>query len=382
MGDALCPPRLLRYYRNVARGGVLPVLRPLENRKKVGRGTEDNGLSLEGLAQRLEALERENERISSDNAELRQVVSELSGSGARREEVPALRDSDTQRSGESALAFDGQVSRRSLLSKAGAAAVAAVAAGTLMYPRQAKADHFGPGIQVDFVTTHNETPNTIAVLDDSPAGTGVKGQGGNYGVRGVGSKSGVWGSASETGYEGVYGQHTGTSGYGVVGDGKGSGGAGVLGRNPDGPGVLGDNTGLFPGLAPGVVGKGELGVKGEGFDGVSGTGDFDGGYGVIGKGGQGGVWGESTTSHGSGVYGHNTGAGRGVEGISDRGTGGLFNGAKAQLRLVPKPAGNIGPPSGTHSKGEIYMDSQGTLFVCTVGGATPTWRRVQTAAVS
>jgi hypothetical protein len=73
-------------------------------------GAEDNGLSLEGLAHRLETLERE-------NAQLRHKVATLEGSGTSwSEQVPASES-------------DGRVSRRALLSKAGAAAVAAVAAG-------------------------------------------------------------------------------------------------------------------------------------------------------------------------------------------------------------------------------------------------------------
>ncbi len=159
---------------------------------------EGNGLSLEGLAQRLEALERE-------NTELRSKVASLEGSGTHRDELAEKRGSNTRRSGEAALEFEGQVSRRSLLSKAGAAAVAAVAAGTLMYPRQARADHFGPGINVDFVWAHRDGAGEVAILGQAPAGTAVKGEGGDYGGMGVGSKSGVWGSASETGYEGVFG---------------------------------------------------------------------------------------------------------------------------------------------------------------------------------
>ena len=45
---------------------------------------EDNGLTLQGLAQRLEALERE-------NAELRQEVAVLRGSGTGQDALPALR---------------------------------------------------------------------------------------------------------------------------------------------------------------------------------------------------------------------------------------------------------------------------------------------------
>ena len=46
------------------------------------------------------------------------------------------------------------MSRRALLSKAGAATVAAVAAGMLLDPREAKATHLNDPIQVDSVLTH------------------------------------------------------------------------------------------------------------------------------------------------------------------------------------------------------------------------------------
>ena len=270
---------------------------------------EGNGLTLQGLAQRLEALQRENaqnaERLETqaqglqtlqrENAELREEVTALRASGTRRSEAAELRGSDTSRDGESASEFEGRVSRRSLLSKAGAAAVAAMAVGTLMYPRQANADHFGPGINVDWVWSHSDGVN-VAVLGEAPDGYGVQGKG-RWGVRGDGVDTGVWGRASTGGHLGVYGEHIGTSGYGVVGDGKGESGAGVLGRN-------------------------------------------------------------------------------------NSGYGGQFEGGKAQLKL--KPSSTRGKPTtGTHAKGEIYMDSAGTLFVCTAGDGTTvgTWKRVNTTAV-
>jgi hypothetical protein len=43
--------------------------------------------TLQGLAQRLEALERENERISSENAELRHEIAALRGPDTRRDEM-------------------------------------------------------------------------------------------------------------------------------------------------------------------------------------------------------------------------------------------------------------------------------------------------------
>jgi hypothetical protein len=50
------------------------------------------------------------------------------------------------------------------------------------------------------------------------------------------------------------------------------------------------------------------------------------------------------------------------------------------LRLVPKTT--VGKPTtGTHTKGEIYMDSAGTLFVCTANGTPGTWKKVSTTAV-
>jgi hypothetical protein len=95
-------------------------------------GAEGNGLSLEGLAQRLETLERE-------NAELRSKVVTLEGSDpGRAVEEPA--SSSEKR----------QVSRSWLLRNAGAAAAGTMAAGALLArdASVAKADHFAPGISV------------------------------------------------------------------------------------------------------------------------------------------------------------------------------------------------------------------------------------------
>jgi hypothetical protein len=347
------------------------------------------GLTLEGIAQRLEALERQNERMRSENAELRHAVAALRGSETRRAEE--------ERPSSELSGFGGQVSRRALLSKAGAAAVAAVAAGTLLATREAKADHYADGIEVNFVHTHEvvadevfaasvgatssvSTPavrgynistrsGSIGVEGDarpipftgSEGGTGVIGRGGPIGVKGQG-KNGVIGTSSTTGYGAVYGQHTGSSGYGIVGDGTG-GGAGVLGRNSDGEGVRGE--GSTQAEVAGVRGLGKVGVWGSssvfGYEGVYGqhTGT---GWGVVGD-GKGGSY--------AGVFGRN-----------NTGYGGRFEGGKAQLMLTP--GGSAGKPTtGTHSKGEIYMDSRGTLFVCTAGDGTTlgSWRKVNTTAV-
>ena len=49
------------------------------------------------------------------------------------------------------------------------------------------------------------------------------------------------------------------------------------------------------------------------------------------------------------------------------------------MKLVP--GDTAGRPSGAHTKGEIYMDKAGALFVCTKGGTPGTWRKVSTSAV-
>jgi hypothetical protein len=273
---------------------------------------------------------------------------------------------------EPARALDGRVSRRRLLSKAGAAAVAAVAAGTLLNPREAKANHFGDGLFVDWVHTHFTEVDAIAVKGEAPNGFGVMGLG-QRGVLGQGSSDvGVRG-LGVGGVIGVHGQSQ--SGDGVLGNGK----VGVHGIGDTGHGVLGEGNGIDE--TAGVRGTGRTGVWGStgvtGYSGVYGqhTGSF--GYGLVGDG---------RGSSGAGVLGRNNNSsgvrGEGVNGVHGKATsgyGGLFEGGKAQLKMVPK--GSVGKPtSGAHTKGEVYMDSAGALFVCTAGGTPGTWRKVTTTA--
>ena len=122
-------------------------------------GREDNRLTLQGLGHRLEALERE-------NAELRHKVAILEGSHTHRDELAALRGSDTRRIGERASELsessesEGRVSRRWLLSKAGAAAVGTVAAGALLLrdSREANADtSIFDGVSANWVEAFNSS---------------------------------------------------------------------------------------------------------------------------------------------------------------------------------------------------------------------------------
>jgi hypothetical protein len=386
-------------------------------------GAEDNGLTLEALAHKLETQTQRLEALERENTELRSKVATLEGSETRRDELAELGGSGARRDGEQVPTLEGRVSRRSLLSKSGAAAVAAMAAGTLLSPREAKAGHYDDGIEVNWIATHALSSHAESVgfeAIDARNTASDKGavyaqnSGSGAGVRALGG-TGVWGSSATLGHSGVYGQHTATAGYGVVGDGNGDTGAGVLGRNPDGTGVhgkspktgygaiTGEHTGtsgygvigLGKGSSAGVIGRspGGTGVRGEGSTtaevaGVRGLGKT-GVWGSSSATGYSGLYGQHTGSAGYGVVGDGTGAtGAGVIGRNPNGPGvegrasvygGKFAGSRAQLLLVPKTTAGK-PTTGAHTKGEISMDSTGALFVCTGGGTPGTWRKVTTTA--
>jgi hypothetical protein len=156
-------------------------------------------------------------------------------------------------------------------------------------------------------------------------GTGVHGESTDgFGVRGISNfTDGVRGEASSDGAAGVRGESTDDEGYGVRGENRsGSGGAGVWGDSPTGFGVHGDSD------------------SGIGVRAFSGDGD-------------------------------------GVLALSTSGIGGVFGGGKAQLML--QPSSTLGrPTTGQHTKGELFMDSGGALFVCTADGTPGTWRRFST----
>jgi len=327
---------------------------------------KDEGLTLERLAQKLETQAQQLETLQHENAELRGEVTARRVSGTHRDKVAEMRGSG-QGVEEPAPEADRVVSRRSLLGKAGAAAVAAMAAGTLLYPREARANHFAPGLEVDWVFAHSDERNAV---------TGVSGPGGIYGVygraerpgyygvagrnqtseggigvdglspSGIGVKgrgnNGVHGEANSTGWAGVYGNNI-DLGYGVVGDGSGSSNSGVLGRGTGGSaGVRGESAGTAANVA--------------GIQGVN-TGSGPG------------VMGEASSSGSAGVYGRNP-----------SGYGGRFEGqGKAHLQLIPRD--NVGPPTtGGHGKGELAMDRNATLWVCVASGGPGTWRRFATVA--
>ena len=313
-------------------------------------GTEDNGLSLEGLAKRLQALERE-------NAELRHKVVSLEGSDTRGAEEEPLFESERR------------VSRRQLLSKVGAAAAGLVVAGALTQRdiREAQAAQLiGDSTQAFHggVEGTNTNSSGYGVWGQDNAGYGVYGlSSSGQGVLGQSDTAiGVYGSSRD--YNGVYGETGGASSKGVRGY-NGSltlGGSGVEGQNVAGDGV----HGIGKGGANGVLGECSdgVGVKGQGQNGVYGVSSTAGGWA--------GVFGLNNASAGIGTYGEGT-DGIGVQGVGKY--GGFFQGSQAQLRLAP--AGTAGKPTtGTHTKGEIYMDSAGSLFVCTGAGTPGTWKKI------
>lgn len=233
------------------------------------------------------------------------------------------------------------------------------------------------------------------------------------------ANDGVVGGSDSVGRSGVYGFNTNDSGnaFGVSGQTRSSDGAGVFGfAETDGKGVLGYSPGN-----DGIVGLSEANGKSGvfGFNsmrsgaafGVFGRCNSIDGAGVAADNARGhGIKGLSSGAGTSGVFGENpakpggqfSGPGiesipAGVTGKADQGIGvvgrsansvgvrglggtygGVFEGARAPLHLVPSVSGVAGAPtSGFHRAGELFVDSEGGLFFCVTTGTPGAWKRVQ-----
>jgi hypothetical protein len=229
------------------------------------------------------------------------------------------------------------------------------------------------------IGVYGSSPSGWGVFGVSNSGNGVYGQALNpnahsiHGYKGNGGTA-VWGeiqfAASTDGA--VIGTTNGT-GPGVFG--FSDSGTGVLGTTASGVGVTGFSQGVGKTSIHGIKGNAGTAVFGEityaaSTDGaVVGSTNATGGPGVRGV----------NSANGRGLWGKAQGSGEGVYGESTNGVGGLFTGGKAQLKLTPKATAGK-PTSGAHTKGEIYMDSKGALFVCTANGTPGTWRKVTTTA--
>jgi hypothetical protein len=128
----------------------------------------------------------------------------------------------------------------------------------------------------------------------------------------------------------------------------------------------------------GVIGFCAAGATSSGIHGFA----FNG-RGVVGTGDQGiGVLGEIRTGNSSAgsvavqADNESTGAGSiGLKATATAGTGGLggsFAGSLAPLQLVPA-ATTGAPKAGTHTAGELYVDSKGDLYFCRGDGTPGTW---------
>ena len=129
---------------------------------------------------------------------------------------------------------------------------------------------------------------------------------------------------------------------------------------------------------PGLVGYrtagNTLGVTFSEDCGVLGDTDIAGQAGVLGFGASDGNGVQGYSYSGSGAWGRSS-LGPGVTGLIDvggTGVGGSFAGGRAQLLLVP--ASTTGAPTTlAHSQGELFLDKNATLFLCTAAGTPGTW---------
>jgi hypothetical protein len=206
-----------------------------------------------------------------------------------------------------------------------------------------------------------------SVFDGGPEpAIGMLGEGDDIGVQGKATRPGgpgdpaigVLGESTDIGVKGIVTRQDGlpfnVARYGVVGVGPQTG---VLGQG-EGVGVQGISTrqdGL-PFTKHGVLGQGrDSGVRGTSNEGA-------------------GVWGSGA----NGVFGQGIPAADASEPEgSQRAYGGVFETRGdhlAQLRLVP---GNKrgAPNARSHRQGELYMDSEGALFVCTDDGTPGSWSK-------
>jgi hypothetical protein len=256
-----------------------------------------------------------------------------------------------------------------------------------------------------------ETPNSAAAIYGATIGSGpgVQGSDGGAGtgpgVYGQITNSGnsaaaISGSTNGTGYA-IEGQITNSSSSvaAVYGQTNGIGGA-VLGKidnpssdasavngvtNGNGSGIYGYSTGVGSAVSGEIQNAsssvaalyGQTNGTGQGVFGYT-TGTGSAIKGTI----------QNTSSSAAAVYGTTSGSGPGVQGLSTSGYGGLFSGSLAPISLTPAGAAGIpGVGTGSHAIGDIWVDENGLVFVCTGASTgsgnteTPgTWRQLAMAA--
>jgi hypothetical protein len=316
------------------------------------------------IAQTLEALTREVRQMKAENARLHCRLSDLEGrSGAVSNGASPSAAVEPVTEVPCEHGTDRLVSRRGALRALGGAAAGGVGlaiGSTLLGAGPAAANEPG-GTEGGalIIGASGSDANSASSSTQVLTSGGV----------------GLAGGTTEHGQSGVEGQDlTSASPYGV----------GVTGTSTGGTGVAG-NTGAAG--AYGVIGVG-VGFSGQGFAPGGGVwGDSSTGVGVLGtSSGDNGVFGVTDAAQAIGVAGTDVGGhdlstgGFGVTGFSEHGIGGRFGGGLSSLLLSPSDA--FGPPTAAfaHSEGEIYIDENVAIFICTVAGSPGTWREVTAAA--
>ena len=266
--------------------------------------TEDLRTLLHEQAAKVERLEDDLERQQVEKLTLTAKVAELSGEGT---------------------AGERRLSRAGLLKAAAMGVAASVGAGALLAENAGTALASAPyqGISTDL-----NTPGVWGVNEAN--GTGVTGESKTPGGAALDSGVGVWGASGTN--DGVHG-HSDSS-YGV--HGESDTGDGVFGKASasNKSGVYGQN-----------VGNAGWGVFGRSYSAPTG-GILGSGVGVQGESAYVGVWGDGVGAAGVGLVG---------------------SGGRAPLQLIPAGAEGA-PASGAAFQGDLWVDSNGTLYICAVTG--------------
>ena len=245
---------------------------------------------------------------------------------------------------------------------------------------------FDGGYQTAIQATSSGSTAISATSDPNSSGDGVYGSG-YTGLHGVGQVTGVRGE-SNTG-TGVYGVSNsqqsnfavaaGYDWYGYGLDGFGAIGVHAVGHPYDGVGVdaTGDATAIKARSSSGYgidvssaktagtfVSSQHAGVyantQAVNTAAIDAYADAKGTTGVTSFGDSMGVYGEG----GTGLFGR-----------SYTGYGAELAVAQAPLRLDPATT-TLAPTTGTHKRGELFVDSQGSLFLCVADGTPGTWKKV------
>ncbi len=293
----------------------------------------DGGLAMEAHGQDLHAKVEQLER----------ELSELRG---------LLIERTTAESSSGLATGVSPVSRRGLLRLAGAGAVGAAAGTVLMASPAGAAD---PNDVVLGATNSTTTRTDIisSAVDDDIA-FNVANNGTNSAC------SAIEGDAAAVDADAVVGVAFALTGTGSGVRGTASSAAGT--------GVLGQGASLGTGVTGTASGTGSTGVKGTGRVGVDGTSSGASGIGVRATTGTSGAVAVQANPSVTGSVGFEVNSpGTGVVGVKARGT-------RAPLLLVA--AAGVGAPTGDHEAGELWTDSAGDLYLCSLGGTPGTWTKL------